>query len=114
MVLKHGIFIGKYRLQRVGFRIAESGAQAKNQYRASGSSELYRCRYFDHAGVKTRFEQSAGIFADLVAFCGFRSFAAKRVCHYGQIGRCGRYRQIGRGTTLIAVSADYRFIHAFS
>jgi len=24
MVLKHGIFIGKYRLQRVGFRIAES------------------------------------------------------------------------------------------
>ena len=52
MVLKHDIFIGKYRLQRVGFRTAESGAQAKNQYRAGGSSELYRCRHFDHAGVK--------------------------------------------------------------
>ena len=24
----------------------------KNQYRAGGSSELYRCRHFDHAGVK--------------------------------------------------------------
>ena len=52
MVLKHGIFIGKYRLQRVGFRIAESGAQAKNQYRAGGSGELHRCYNLDHAGVK--------------------------------------------------------------
>ena len=30
--------------------------------------ELYRCRHFDHAGVKTRFEQSTGIFTDVVAF----------------------------------------------
>ena len=52
-------------------------------------------------------------FTDLVAFCGIGHFAAKRVCHYGQIGRCGRYRQIGCGATLIAVSADCRFIHAF-
>ena len=52
MVLEHGIFVSKYRLQRVGFRIAESGAQAKNQYRAGGGGELHRCCHFDHAGVK--------------------------------------------------------------
>ena len=82
MVLKHGIFIGKYCLQRVGFRITEGGTQTKINIEQAVAVNYIVAVTLTMLVLKPDLSNPQVFFTDVVALRPW-AFAANRICHYG-------------------------------